>query len=99
MAFFESSKLAESDKFQRQVLIALLTACRNVVAEDAQTLDHAKRAAYASNVISNPTQYLSSASMLVATNPAIDSTLSKNTGAYETTASDSDVQFTVNSYF
>jgi len=99
MAFFESTKLADADKFQRRVLYALLTSSKNIMAEPANVTNHADRAAFAEKVINTPSQYVLSVSQIVTTNVAIDAVLNKETGAYETTASDPDIQFTVDSLF
>lgn len=99
MGFLESSYLADNEEFVRRVRVALVTAAKNVMAEDNTTKDHATRVIYAKKVIDNPDVQTRLAVHSIVTNVAIDSTLDKLAGRYQTSASDSDIQFTVDSLF
>ena len=101
MAYLNSSYLADSEDFRRRVEIALLNAVKDVMAENPTITNHGERVVYAKKVISDPTNETLKAIKLVITNTSISSSssLDKNLGRYTTTATDSDIQFTVNSLF
>lgn len=99
MAFIDSSRLADNDSFKRRIEIAMLTACKDVSAEDAQTPNHANRLELVKEILVDVDDYVELFTKLTVTNQAIPSVLNKDTGNWETSASDSDIQFTVNSLF
>lgn len=100
MAYLDSSYLADADDFRRRVQIALLTAAKDVMVEDNTVASHAERVVFAKKVLGDPEAQTSDVVKVVVTNPAIDATENKTgLGRYTTTASDSDIQFTINSLF
>ena len=99
MAFLESGYLAEDVEFKKRVMIALLTAAKDIMAEVNTTTAHSQRVTYASKVIANPVDEAANATNLIVTNTSIVASFNKNITRYTTTATDSDIQFTVNSLF
>lgn len=99
MAYIDSANLAIDATFQQTIRVAMVTAALNIMTESSNTANHTQRAVFAENILRNPNEYIYSFAFAVACNPAIPVQQDKTTGEYTTTASDSDIQFTVNSDF
>ena len=95
MGFLESSLLADDGDLQRKVEIALLTACKDVMAEVNTVASHAARVTFAKSVIANPADYILECTKMVVTNVSIVPTFDTPKFRWVTNASDSDIQFTV----
>jgi len=99
MAYTDSYFLSTQQDFLGRVTIALLTAAIAVMAEDNTTTNHALRVTYAKKVLDDPDTYVRNAAKAVVTNVAISASFDKDNTHYTTTATDNDIQFTVNSMF
>lgn len=92
--FSDQYTLATTPGFIQRVEIALVTAAVAVMNEAEATPDHSFRRTYAAQVLADPAAQAAKATVGVATNATIAA--SAPTGV---TATDSDIQFTVNSLF
>lgn len=99
MAYINSAGLAIDSNFQQVVKVAMVTVALSIMTEASNTTAHAQRVALAEGVLQNPNSYINSFALAVACNPAIPATFSTQLGQFTTTATDSDIQFTVNSDF
>jgi hypothetical protein len=92
MTFVEQAELAENGEFQARVRQAAIFAAVEIMAwvpvNTPQAIEaHRRRAAFASTVLREPTNYQRALAMSVASNPGL-------TGPQ---ANDGDIQYTVNS--
>lgn len=99
MAYLDSANLAEDANFLQVVYVAMITAALDVVTEDPNTASHTERVAFATSILRQPNSFINSFAFAVVCNPAVPATFNQQKGRYTTTASDSDIQFTVNSDF
>jgi len=94
MALSDQYTLAVTVGFIQKVEIALVKAAVAVMAEAENTLDHSFRRSYAARVLANPADEAALMTIGIVTNATIAATAP--TGA---SATDSDIQFTVESMF
>lgn len=94
--------LAKSEDFIERVQFAAVKIALDVSAEAPATANHARRVAYARQVLQNPEQAARNMALGVAANTSISASVVSNgaTGPARTattTATDSDIEFTVSS--
>lgn len=97
----DQNTVAQDTVFQGRCRIALQNAAVNIIAEDPQTQNHAQRAAFAIQVLTQPQQISSyNIALSVLTNSTIagEVTVASLPGATSTVA-DNDLQFAINSLF
>ena len=87
MTFEESYQLSQDFTWQGRCIVAACAAATNVSSEDPATVGHEKRAEFATSLMLNPSAYQVAIAHGVAAQPGI-------TGS---SATDNDIQFTVNS--
>jgi hypothetical protein len=88
--FSDRGKFARDLALQGQVKVALIRSAVDVMAEDVKIDFHRQRRAFANQVLRSPDGFVTQFSLAVAAQPGVK---------IDSTASDDDVQFTVNSLF
>lgn len=94
----EAALVADEITWQDRIEYYRLKAAIAVMAEDAQTANHAERVTYAKKIIEGGDN-ISGYSLAVATNSTIQAAIIVATGAPGWDVTDNDIEFTVNSLF